>query len=69
MEGGIELQLYVATPSFADTQQYLDSELLLATINAHELKKRVKVDRLDNLWEHEDFFDCINDPGQETKLP
>ena len=69
MEGGIELQLYVATPSFSDTRQYLDSELLLATINAHELKKRVKVDRLDNLGEHEDFFDCINDPEQETKLP
>ena len=82
MEEGIGLELYVATSSFSDTQQYLDSELILATIKGHKIERDIRVVPLENLEDlyvesyipraefiPKDFFDRINDPGQETKLP
>lgn len=65
----IGLELYVATPSFPDKQQYVDSQILLALIKGSKLEKGIEIVPLDNLLWHGGFFQAIKEPRNEIMLP
>ena len=65
----IGLELYVAEATSFDRQQYLDSELLLAMIKGQKIEEDMRVVPLRDLNMDRGFFDCINELGEESRLP
>ena len=65
----IGLDLYVAEATSSDRQQYINSELILALIKGQKIERDISVVPLKDLNRDKGFFDCINEPGEESRLP
>ena len=59
LQGAVTLELYVATPSYPDRWQYLDSQYALLTVKHYGLKEVIELVPLDGLNKHIDLFDII----------
>ena len=69
LPNNIRLELYVATRTFPDRQQYSKSQEALRLIEDKGLDGTIKVIHLDELNRHKEYFDMIGDPEKETRLP